>query len=69
MNNGNLPPLESLSINSFASSIIVKSAEKLVSNTKSNPTAFKAALSFLVELAPGSNPNISPIATLTEGAN
>ncbi|GMK92077.1 hypothetical protein JSCD9_35020 [Clostridioides difficile] len=36
----------------------VKSAPKFVSNTCSNPSAFKAATIFPVEIDPGSNPTL-----------
>ena len=57
-----------LFINSAASSIIVRSAPKFVSNTYLNPKAFNAATILPVDIVPASNPNSSPIATLTEGA-
>ena len=57
-----------LFINSAASSIIVRSAPKFVSNTYLNPKDFNAATILPVDIVPASNPNSSPIATLTEGA-
>ena len=74
MNSGNLISFSPfkfaniLSFNSVASSIIVTSAAKLVSNTPSNPNLFKAVVNFLVISTPGAIPNSSPIATLTAGA-
>ena len=68
MNSGRFLPDFSLSKNSVASSIIVKSAEKFVSKIKSKPILLKASFIFLIEFSPGSSPNISPIATRVAGA-
>ena len=65
---GSSPFPFSLSTNSFASSIIVRSAAKFVSNTLSNPSLLKAVTIFPSTLVPTSIPNISPRATLTAGA-
>ena len=68
MNNGKFSPDFNLSRNSVASSIIVKSAPKFVSNTKLKPIFLNAAFILPMELTPGSSPNISPIATRVAGA-
>ena len=57
-----------LSKNSEASSIIVRSAPKSVSNTLSKPRPRNAATILPVTSVPGSSPNSSPSAALTEGA-
>ena len=54
--------------NSVASSIIVRSAAKFVSNTYLNPKALSAATILPVDIEPASNPKSSPIATRTAGA-
>ena len=57
-----------LSINSFASSTIVKSAPVFVSNTLSKPNLFKAVTILPVTQVPIGIPNSSPKAALTAGA-
>ena len=74
VNNGNLTVvspficLVNLSKNSDASSIIVKSAPKSVSNTLSNPNFLNDATILPVTDVPAGNPNSSPNAALTAGA-
>ena len=65
---GSVPLFCNLSKNSVPSSIIVKSAEKLVSNTISKPISRRAVLILPIEFSPGLRLNISPIATRTAGA-
>ena len=60
--------LVNLSKSSDASSIIVKSAAKSVSNTLSKPNFLNAATILPVTDVPGTNPNSSPNAALTAGA-
>ena len=60
--------LVSLSSSSEASSIIVRSAAKSVSNTLLNPSFLRAATSFPVTRVPAGYPNSSPKAVLTAGA-
>eukprot|EP00037_Helgoeca_nana_P029487 m.351874 g.351874 ORF g.351874 m.351874 type:complete len:376 (-) comp27983_c0_seq3:368-1495(-) len=48
--------------------MIVKSAAKLVSNTRSNPRSRRARTSLPVETEPGASPNSSPSATRVAGA-
>ena len=55
--------------NSWPSSMIVRSAEKLVSHTLSNPARRKAEYNFPVTAESGAIPNSSPIVALIEGAN
>ena len=59
---------ENLSINSFASSMIVKSAPVFVSNTLSKPNLFNAVVIFPLTFVPIGYPNSSPNPTLTAGA-
>ena len=65
---GSLPPFFSRSMSSLPSSIMVRSAVKLVSNTLSKPSIRRAVVIWPVTMAPGSKPNSSPRATRTEGA-
>ena len=65
---GSTPPFVNLSTNSFASSIIVRSAPVFVSKTLSNPSFFNAVTIFPVTFVPRPIPNSSPSATLTDGA-
>ena len=65
---GNVPPCVNLWINSFASSIIVKSAPVFVSNTLLNPNFLSDVTIFPVTFVPIFIPNSSPSAALTAGA-
>ena len=65
---GSLPPFLMRSSSSLPSSMMVRSAEKLVSNTFSKPSIFRAVTILPVTMAPLSRPNSSPRATRTEGA-
>ena len=56
------------SSSSVPSSMIVRSAPKLVSNTYWNPRAFAQATIFPVVISPGSRPKFSPKATRVAGA-
>ena len=69
MISGNTPPLFTLSSNSLASSMIVKSAEKFVSNTLSKPNLRIAAAILPSTPVPIGRPNSSPRPALTEGAD
>ena len=52
----------------MASSITVKSAPKVKSNTYVKPALFKAVTNFSVTILPFSKPNSSPIVVLIAGA-
>jgi hypothetical protein len=65
---GSFSPDFNLSANSFDSSITVRSAPKLVSNTMSNPIILRAATSLPKLFSPLGIPKLSPTATRTAGA-
>jgi len=68
VNMGKGPPALTRSSSSLPSSMIVRSAVKLVSNTYLNPAARLAATSFPVPIVPGAAPKHSAIATRHAGA-
>jgi hypothetical protein len=65
---GRAPLLLILSINSLASSTIVRSAVKFVSKIFLKPSILRAVAIFPLTKVPGSNPNSSPKEALIEGA-
>ncbi len=65
---GSVPPVVSLWSSSLPSSRIVRSAVKLVSNTRSKPRALRPATNCPVTMEPGARPNSSPRATRIAGA-
>src|ERR1035437_1632075 len=65
---GKTPPVLILSISSFPSSIMVRSAAKLVSKTLEKPNRRRPATICPVTRLPSGMPMASPIATLTAGA-
>ena len=68
VNIGKVPPLLNLSKSSFASSMIVISAPKVTSNTKSKPSSLRALTILPSTNVPEFKPNSSPKLTLTAGA-
>ena len=65
---GSFPPSRMRLSSSLPSSMMVRSAEKLVSNTLSKPSIRRAVTILPVTTAPASMPNSSPRPTRTEGA-
>ena len=65
---GSTPPFFTRSISSLASSMMVRSAAKSVSNTLSKPSLRSAATILPSQGEPIGRPNSSPIAARTAGA-
>ena len=68
VNMGKGPPFSSRCKNSSDSSMVVKSAPKVVSYTSSTPMNFRAVVSWSRAFSPAGCPKASPTATRTAGA-